>query len=62
MDFGLEYEFVIVECELGKMGSTLAMPLEPQSPTASKACLIGRRITSLLSESSIWFMDLSQVW
>ena len=35
------------------------MPLDPHIPTDSKEYLEGRRMTSLLSESLIWFMDLT---
>lgn len=48
LDLGLEDELVVVEGQLGDGGSTLAMPLDPHSPTLSKECLMGSRITSLL--------------
>lgn len=59
-DLGPEHEFVVVEGKLDDMDVTLAIPLEPHIPTGSKVCLRGNRMTSLLSESLIWFMHLSQ--
>lgn len=61
LDLGFEHELVVVEGKLCEERGTLAMPLEPHSPTDSKECLMGSKMTYLLSESSIWFMDLSQV-
>lgn len=59
-DLGLEDKFVVIVGELDGRRNTLAMPLEPHMPTDSKECLRGRRSTSLLSVSLIWFMAFSQ--
>lgn len=56
LDLGLEDELVVVERELCYGGDTRTRPPEPQSPTGSKACLMGRKRTSLVYESSICSM------
>lgn len=57
LNLGLEDEFVVVEGELHGGGGTRTRPPEPQRPTGSKACLTGRKRTSLVSESSICSME-----
>lgn len=57
LDLGLQHEFVVVEGELHGGRSTRTSPPEPQRPTGSKTCLMGRKSTSLVSESSICSME-----
>lgn len=46
--FCFQHEFVVVESKLNLVIHTLAIPLDPHSPTDSKEYLMGSRITSLL--------------
>lgn len=57
LDLGLKHELVIVEGQLRRKPCTRTSPPDPQSPTGSKACLRGRKRTSLVSESSICSME-----
>ena len=52
----LKHELVIVEAQLPQREHTRTSPPDPQRPTGSKACLIGRKRTSLVYESSICSM------
>lgn len=62
IDFAVQHEGEIVECELAKQMGTLTSPLEPHMPAFSKLCLLGIRRISCDSVSSMRSMLCFQVW